>query len=261
MGQSHVPQRFEALRQYIVAHSNLPGPRGNLELAAAWADVVGAWPKEAEEWLWELLTEMASLPASQVTVNDPHVLLAFCGVLGIGVLAAASDMRSDEALATLRGFARDSRWRMREAVAMALQPMLVERSERTLSELQRWVSDGDWLEMRAAAAALAEPTVLQRERVAMAALHLHESILSAVLSATDRRVESFRILRKGLGYTLSVVVSRVPDEGFQLLARLVPAGDADILWIVRQNLKKKRLAGRFHERVEALQALLLKHDE
>jgi hypothetical protein len=250
-------ERLDELRRYIVLHSNLPGPRGNLELASAWAEVVGAWAEKADESLWQLVTKMASLPASQAPANDPQELIAFCGALGIGVVGAANEIRSHEALAALRNLARDPRWRMREAVAMALQSMLMERTEATLNELQRWVSEGDWLEMRAAAAALAEPCVLRQHVVAVAALRLHESILSAVGQATDRKAGPFRVLRKGLGYTLSVIVNRMPDEGFQLLSRLAAMRDPDVLWIIKQNLNKKRLAGPFAKQVEDLQAVLL----
>jgi hypothetical protein len=53
-----------------------------------------------------------------------------------------------------------------------------------------------------------------------------------------------------------VIVSRVPEEGFAVLEKLVATGDPDVLWIVKQNLTKKRLAGPFPGRVEALRNLL-----
>lgn len=83
-------------------------------------------------------------------------------------------------------------------------------------------------------------------------LHLHEQILECILQATDRRSEPFRTLRKGLGYTLSVVVQAIPDEGFAWLDRLVNTEDTDVLWIVGENLKKNRLVRHFPERVESL---------
>jgi hypothetical protein len=77
--------------------------------------------------------------------------------------------------------------------------------------------------------------------------------MDQVLRAEDRRAEPFRVLRKGLGYTLSVVVRALPEEGFTLMARLVDSGDPDALWIVRQNLKKKRLMRHFPQEVEAIE--------
>jgi hypothetical protein len=203
---------------------------------------------------------MASVAASQAPVNDPQEMIAFCGAVGIGAVGVADEVHSQDALVALRGHARDPRWRMREAVAMALQHMLQHQTEMTLAALRRWVSGGHWLEMRAAAAAVAEPSVLDQQGAALAALRLHEGILGAVASAADRRAESFRVLRKGLGYTLSVVVSKLPDKGFQFLEKLVASKDPDILRIVKHNLKKKRLAGPFAGQVEALEDLLLESE-
>lgn len=249
-------RRFDELQQYIVGHSNLPGPRGNLELAAAWAEVVAAHAHSGNESLWQLLLKMAFVSAIQAPVNDPREMVAFCGALGVGVLGAANEVRSHEALVVLRSLARDPRWRMREGVAMALQQMLLLCTETTLGELQGWVSGGNWLEMRAAAAGLAESSVLQQQGVGLAALRLHERILAAVETCAGRKDDAFRVLRKGLAYTLSVIVSRVPEEGFAVLEKLVATGDPDVLWIVKQNLTKKRLAGPFPGRVEALRNLL-----
>ena len=135
---------------------------------------------------------------------------------------------------------------------MGLQRLIVADPQQAIAALQDWIANGSWLELRAAAAAVAEPALLKDRDVALAALRLHERILERVLQATDRRSEPFRTLRKGLGYTLSVVVQAIPDEGFSWLARLVDTEDTDVLWIVRENLKKNRLVRHFPERVEAL---------
>jgi hypothetical protein len=63
---------------YLLAHSNLPGPRGNLELAAAAADV----GTEAQFRHW------AALGPDIAPENTPECFLAFCGVVGLGALLA-----------------------------------------------------------------------------------------------------------------------------------------------------------------------------
>ena len=63
-------------------------------------------------------------------------------------------------------------------------------------------------------------------------------------------------MRKGLGYTLSVVVCAIPKEGFALMQRLVSLQDADILWIIKQNLKKNRLIKNFPDHIDAITELL-----
>jgi len=49
------------------------------------------------------------------------------------------------------------------------------------------------------------------------------------------------VLRKALGYTLSVAIAATPEAGLALLVQLSASVDKDIQWIVRENLKKQRL--------------------
>lgn len=86
--------------------------------------------------------------------------------------------------------------------------------------LAGWAAAGDPLEMRAVAAAVAEPALLKDRTFAEAALGLQRQVVYRAVQIPDRRSDSFRALRKGLGYTLSVVVQAIPEEGFDLLAEL-----------------------------------------
>jgi hypothetical protein len=250
----------DTLLAYIASHSNLPGPRGNLELALAFADLCAdACPQRGDrsagrepQPLWALCAGMARTSPKQAPVNAPEELIPFCGALGIGAIGAVSPPLFHPALVALRRLANDPRWRMREAVCFGLQRLLAMQPQATLDTLAVWVAPGEWLEMRAAAAAVAEPALLKDERTASAALQLHRDIIDHLLAAEDRRAEPCRVLRKGLGYTLSVVVRALPEEGFALMAQLVVSGDPDALWIVKQNLKKKRLVRNFPQEVESL---------
>ncbi len=60
-------------------------------------------------------------------------------------------------------------------------------------------------------------------------------------------LEGFRIweTEARAGYSLSVVVYSIPEEGFEYMHRLADSQDPDILWIMKQNLKKKRLTRNF----------------
>ena len=66
---------------YLRSHSGLPGPRGNLELAA----VVAEEASDAQLARWRRLTP------EEAPVNTPDEFLAFCGVLGLGRRLAAGD--------------------------------------------------------------------------------------------------------------------------------------------------------------------------
>jgi hypothetical protein len=246
----------EALTGYLLANSNLPGPRGNLELAAAFADVVENLAGAAGARLWGLCLRLTEISAAEAPVNTAEEFLPFCGTVGLGALGTTSPEFFDSAVERLRTLARDPRWRMREAVCFGLQRLLGQRCGDTLVHLEDWVRGGNLLEMRAAAAGIAEPRLLVDEAVAARALQLHAAIFARFPAIGDRRAEAFRILRKGLGYTLSVVVSALPQEGFTFVRQLAVSQDGDVRWIIRENLKKKRLVSGFPQQVETVQQLL-----
>ncbi|MBP1693723.1 MAG: uncharacterized protein H6Q37_1606, partial [Chloroflexi bacterium] len=132
---------------YLLDNSGLPGPRGNLELAQA----------AAEEGNQERFESWLAYTPELAPVNDPHEFLAFCGVLGLGRLVADGQV---DLINRLRPFASDPRWRIREAVAMALQLVGDRNPTLWLETAGEW-AQGSWLEERAAVAALAEPRLLK----------------------------------------------------------------------------------------------------
>ncbi|HEU5329206.1 MAG TPA: hypothetical protein VFU78_14005 [Thermomicrobiales bacterium] len=244
------------LEAYLREHSGLPGPRLNLALAAAFAETVGAVVSEPHppvEQLEKLLDGWAALSLADAPVNNPREMLPATALLTYGQVAVARpDWWSDE-IGKLRRGASDGRWRARELVATALQRMLAADWPRTLDALAGWARANDPLVVRAAVAASAEPPLLtspERGREALAILALALDTLAA-LPAEQRRAEPARVLRQALGYAVSVATVAAPDEGFALLARLAQSGDADLHWIARENLKKRRLA-RWPEQIAAV---------
>jgi hypothetical protein len=242
------------LTDYLLSHSDLPGRRANLELAAAFGDVVEGYAEQ--ERLWELVKSLAAIPCDEAPVNTPGAFLPFCGAMGIGAIGSVAATHFAAALDTLKPLANDPRWRMREAVCFGLQRMLARRSQDTLAALEGWIEDGSLLELRAAAATVAEPTLLKDAETARSALRLHRDIMARLLEMPDRKSEPFKTLRQGLGYTLSVVVQAVPQEGFEFLAQIAASADPDVRWIVKQNLKKNRLVKQFPAEVESIAGLL-----
>ncbi|MFZ5912116.1 MAG: hypothetical protein ACOYYU_19085 [Chloroflexota bacterium] len=212
---------------YLRAESGLPGPRGNLELAQVVADLGDR--ARFEHFL--------AFDPARAPVNTPDGFLAFCGVVGLGKLIAAGQA---DLWPRLRGYACDPRWRIREAVAMALQRIGQADMGTLLDKMEAW-SAGNWLEMRAAAAGLAEPALLREERHILRALEILERITAAV-EAAQQRDEDFKILRQGLGYCWSVVVAALPAQGKQMMERWLFSPDKDVRWIMKENLKKNRLA-------------------
>jgi hypothetical protein len=218
---------------YLLVHSGLPGPRGNLELARAAAEVCST--TELRRW--------ARLRPDQAPTGRAEEFLAFAGVLGLGGQLVKGDVR---ALAELRRHASDPRWRIREAVAMALQLWGEVDFEALAAAMHEWVH-GASLERRAAAAALCEPVLLMTpKRVSEVVSVLTEATTGIVqASAEERRSEEFKALRKGLGYCWSVAVAAAPEVGkpaFEaLVGRGAASGDRDLAWVARENLRKRRL--------------------
>ncbi|MGD2147500.1 MAG: hypothetical protein PVH41_12460 [Anaerolineae bacterium] len=246
----------EPLLGYIVSNSNLPGPRGNLELAQAFGDAAEDCAAARRVRLWELYVRMSELPPEEAPVNDPRELIPFCGAIGIGALGSISPAFFEPALVSLRDLSIDSRWRMREAVRFGLQRLLAQRWPETLEALEGWVRPGAWLEMRAAATGVAEPSLLKDSPKAAAALQLHSLVIDQLLLTSDRKNDAFKALRKGLAYSLSVVVSALPEDGFTYMRKLAASHDSDALWILKQNLKKSRLVKHFPHEVEAIRRKL-----
>jgi hypothetical protein len=211
----------------LLRECGLPGPRGNIELARAVAD-------EGDE---ELFHRYLSFDAEVAPANSPQEFLAFCGVLGLGRLVSEG---KTELLGVLREWASDPRWRTREAVAMALQRLGQVDMDLLLDEMERW-SRGGLLERRAAAAGLCEPILLGQPEHARRVLEILDAITASIVNEEDRRSDQFRALRKGLGYCWSVAVVAFPDQGKKMMEEWLSSDDRDVRWILKENLRKKRL--------------------
>jgi len=235
-------------------NSGLPGPRANLELGYSFARAVVSL--NLQEWQWEMILGMASMSPSKAPPNTSREYLPFCGIVALGALYAAGlpRPRRRAALAAIRSAASDPRWRTREASAMALQ-LIGEGDTGVLTEIVKdWMARASLLEMRAVVAGLAHPPILGDKAFALFCLGVSESILRRLSEAGsgERRTEEFRVLRQGLGYAISVFVEKAPEEGFAVLQKAARMDDDDVRWVVRENLKKKRIASRYPGPVQAL---------
>jgi hypothetical protein len=195
----------------LLAHSGLPGPRANLELARVAADE--ASDAQLREW----------------AASDQEYL-ALVGTMGLRDLDA------------LRVQANDRRWRVREGVAMALQRL---GFDAVVPTLRAWASSGSLLERRAVVGGLCEPVLLDSETRAVVVLGLLDEITEGLTREENRRSDEFKALRKALGYGWSVAVAAAPSEGRRVMGRWLESDDPDVAWVMRENLNKKRLAGVF----------------
>jgi hypothetical protein len=212
---------------YLKANSGLPGARANLPLADAVAEV------GSETTLRHLLTyDAASAPT-----NTSGEFLALCGTVGFGKLLVENHA---DALDTLRTCANDPRWRVREGVAIALQHFGDHDMSALIKKIIPWTK-GTRYEQRAVAAALCEPRLLKNPADVNHVLQILDDITASIPALTDRKADDFLALRKGLAYCWSVAVAALPEKGKPLMEKWLASNDKDILWLMRENLKKDRL--------------------
>jgi len=242
--------KSEILEDFLISNSNLPGPRANLELSEAFSKSIAGACQEDMAKLWQLCVKFTSYSADEAPANSPKEFLVLCGARAVGTLGRFPNY-FDKSLSFLRQLASDPRWRTREGVATALQDLIETQPQKTIEKLEAWVKNDDWLAMRAVAAGVAEPRLLKNKGTAMSALELHKRIIQRIISEKNRDAD-FKTLKQALGYSISVVVSEAPDDGFAYMHRLAESDDEDILWIIRENLKKARLTKKFPEEVNLL---------
>jgi len=222
------------LEEYLVAHSNLPGPRSNLELAFALAEIYDDLP---------VLLQWLNITEEQADVNDPRSFLAFCGAVSLGKVY--TKIHDPKIIKLLKQLANDGRWRMREAVAFSFQ-YIGEDDFNTLKTIfTAWLPESNNNEKRAILVSLAHPKFLNRENAACCF-----EIADSILKDMDRD-KDFEVLKKGLQFTLSVFAAADPETGFTFLEKRI-GHDKIINRIIRENLKKKRLSRLDPARTEKL---------
>jgi hypothetical protein len=249
--------RQPELELLLESNSKLPGPRANLELAAAFADAIAS--AGISPWTRDVLDQWSRIAADTAPGDQPRSFLPFCAVQAAGALWLNSPPATQaDLLLLVERAASDPRWRVREAAAIALQRIGLSDFSALEGILKQWSSEASLLEWRAIIAALAEPRLLNHDDRARTALDFGARAVRALESVppADRRKDDFLALRKCLAYGLSVFAAALPSEGFALLTSLARSKDAAVVWVVGENLKKQRLAGSHADAVNAVRQLL-----
>lgn len=244
------------LEYYLREHSRLPGVRANLELVNSLSNLLTAVVPEQPDQVWMLLHYLVQ-NEREVVSNTPDEFVVLCGVVAFGACATVRPQWHFEVFEMLEHFACSHSWRVREGVAMALQHLLPVIPDETLEFLSELASKGNSFQQRASIAAIAEPSLLRTFVLIEAALAIQRKVLERLhaVSLDMRKHDDVRTLRQTLGYTLSVVTAVTPEKGFALMQDCASWVDPDINWILRENLKKKRLA-KYVEHAEKVSKLL-----
>lgn len=145
------------LYRQLELQSGLPGPRVNMNLGMAFAHECARLGPKVDE----LTYAMANLPPDEARGASGKEFLGVCGVLGIGARAmtAKEDAVRDRALALLEEKADDPRFRVRDAVPVALA-MLGSKMKGELGDrVEPWMDR--YFNAAAVIRALAEPIWLE----------------------------------------------------------------------------------------------------
>ncbi len=246
------------LEKYLLANSNLPGPRGNIELAYALSESLESYNIEDIDKLFSLFKRWASISLDLAPVTESSVMLPFCGVHAIGKIGCLYVSKKDEAIKLLKKSAVDKRWRIREAVCMALQFMLDKYPEFIIKHFEEWIKTENYLELRAIAAAYADPNLLKQRIISQNGLKAHRKIFDIILKSKNRKSEEFKTLRQALGFTFSLIAVVHSPNAFGVMKKLIELNDKDVDWIIKENMKKKRLINICPEKVKEIEILLNK---
>lgn len=144
-----------ALFDILARGSKLPGTRANDALASAFADIVATRDKGLR-----LALEMAALHADEAPGDTALEFLPVCGVYALGAIGArAKDEKArTRAVAALHDAAEDLRFRVRDAVPLALEAIGAAHGPWLARALAGWM-DG-FFHAAAALRALARPNFL-----------------------------------------------------------------------------------------------------
>lgn len=208
----------------LLENSNLPGPRANLELLHQF--MYFGTPEQVES-----------------IQNSHEEFGVMCGVARTCMLKRD---RLQELVIELKSYANHSSWRVREAVCIGLQEVAKGiGTPPVLDAIKRW-SNGNDFEKRAFVATLCEPALLKDSQTNMKILDALGEITSGFESVTSKLDVGQTSLRKALGYCWSVAIVYEPEYGKELFEKMIKnmlykSDNKHVLWIIKENLKKKRL--------------------
>lgn len=253
--------RADLFRQLEV-QSGLPGPRANMSLARAFSNECGRLGRKADA----LAYAMAKLTPDEAPGASSKEFLVVCGVLAVGARAAVAKENAtrDKALALLEERADDPRFRVRDAVPVALATIGSKIGGDLALRLEPWMDR--YFHAAAVLRALAEPAWLETFHVDdhSAPIHLlHEAfVLAHEAPRSASRYPGYKVVVEALRWVPKALAKRFGITVFDRLgiwAELVKG--PEMREVILSNLDdpqlKKPYAGeiaRIKERVEASKA-------
>jgi hypothetical protein len=230
------------LTAFLRANSGLPGPRGNLTLAAEASRLIARNWVAKRGFLRDLITDWSMS-------GDEYLM--FVAHSAIGHVLTSNQSEEEWAVPILYKANFSSLWRAREGVTFALEALLEDSGDFALRLIDSWCNSRQPLVIRNSIVALAHPTQLRRNRSQLDALERYNRIGMEIVAETLNPNDDTKILAKSLGFTLSVAAEA--DEGYlDEFDKWI--GTQVKVWrpILKENLTKARIRKKYPSRVEVL---------
>ena len=189
---------FGELEEMLMSDSNLPGPRGNLELAYGFADCLKAM-QYIDDNLWQALNKWVGILAEDTSSDSPKEFIPFCALQALGAIFAFVDTeRKAKIIEILKAAANDSRWRVREAAAIGFQWIEEKDFKESQKVFDGWINRASLFERRAIVAALAHPPVLNDQNNVRFCFKITEIILNDLIDMgrESRKTKEFHCVTK-----------------------------------------------------------------
>jgi hypothetical protein len=237
--------RAEPLTSFMLGHSGLPGPRGNITLATEASRLIAeSWDAEGR-FLRELIEEWTS------SGDEYLIFTAHCS---LGYILVVSPAEEAWAVPLLYEGNFNRLWRAREGVTFALEALLDKRRGFAFALIDAWCADRNPIVVRNTVVALAHPSQLRESAEQLDVLKKYNRI-GMELVAGSWKTPDAKMLAKSLGFTLSVAAEA--DESYlDQFEEWIRAGVKPWRNIVKENLGKSRIAKKYPARIAALRALL-----
>jgi hypothetical protein len=244
--------RSDKLYGQLAIASGLPGTRANMALANGFAAECAALGPPADR----LVLTMARLSPEEAPGASSLEFLPVCGILALGARAVADASLRGEAVALLHDAAEDPRFRVRDAVPVALARIGEKMGDALVLEVRTWM-DG-FHQAAVVLLALAEAPWLS-------AIHDHGAVLErldeAFLLARDAprsavRWPGWKALADALGTAPATVATRFGVPVFEQLEAWAKVEMPELRAAIEKNLASKKLAGRHAAEIERVRAAL-----
>jgi hypothetical protein len=244
--------RPERLYKQLALVSGLPGPRMNTTVANAFAHECAARGNLADK----LLFELTALHPDVAPGGTEHEFLPVCGVLGLGARAVTDEKLRKKVLPVLHDASEDLRFRVRDAVPVALARIGEKAGESLVLELASW-TDG-FFQAAAVLVALTDAKWLSTIPSPDAVLaRLEESyLLARDAQRSASRYPGRKALVDALAVAPAAIGARFGVPVFDMLAAWSKTEMPELRGAIEATLRSHKLAGRYQAEIARVREAL-----